>query len=100
MENLIKKYLVFGVLLLVISSIGCTSTTSQETTSTPEITMAQELFENKCSGCHSLDEPASKRFSYDEWRATVQRMINNGAPLNDEEAKLITDYLAETYGPE
>ena len=34
-----------------------------------------------------------------EWADTVLRMKNkNGAPVNEEEAKSITEYLAKNYG--
>lgn len=60
---------------------------------------AQKLFESRCSLCHSIDRPGSKKKTREEWEATVMRMKNvNGAPVTDEEAKVIIDYLAEKYG--
>ena len=60
---------------------------------------AVQLFESKCSICHSINRPKSKKKTQNGWEKTVLRMKNkNGCPITDEEAKLIIDYLAETYG--
>ena len=61
---------------------------------------AKALFEIKCSLCHSLDRPTSKKMSYDGWLSTVHRMKSNGAPLTDEEAEIIAAYLAIEYPKE
>jgi mono/diheme cytochrome c family protein len=59
---------------------------------------AKALFEKKCSQCHSADRPKSKKKTAAEWESTVARMQKNGCPVTDEEAKIIVDYLANTYG--
>ncbi len=57
----------------------------------------KSLFEKKCSTCHSIDRPKSKKKTEDEWKKTVMRMKNvNGAAITDEEAKKIIDYLSKT----
>ncbi len=53
-----------------------------------------------CIMCHSLDyitmQPAFPRA---QWTATVNKMIKTfGAPIKDEEAKIIINYLAMQYG--
>ena len=59
----------------------------------------EQLFESKCSICHSINRPKSKKKSKEGWETTVMRMKNkNGCPITDEEAKMIIDYLAEEYG--
>jgi cytochrome c5 len=55
------------------------------------------LFENNCGKCHNLDRATSKKKTKDEWQATVLRMKQKGAAINYDEAKLIADYLSETY---
>jgi cytochrome c5 len=60
---------------------------------------AKDLFEEKCSICHSLDRPKSKMKTKDEWEITVMRMTNmHRAPVTEAQARLIIDYLAENYG--
>lgn len=57
------------------------------------------LFEQKCSICHSIDRPTAKKKDRAGWEKTVLRMKNvNGAPITDEEARAIIDYLAQTHG--
>ncbi len=49
--------------------------------------------------CHPTDKPKSKKKSKADWEKTVMRMKNvNRAPINDEEANVIIEYLAEHYG--
>ncbi len=55
------------------------------------------LFENNCGKCHNLERSTSKKKTHDEWQATVLRMKQKGAAINDDEAKLIATYLSETY---
>ncbi|MGC8720097.1 MAG: hypothetical protein ACP5TY_08825 [Thermodesulforhabdaceae bacterium] len=60
---------------------------------------AKALFESKCSVCHSIDKPKSKKKSQEEWRTTVFRMkAKPKASISDEEAAKIIDYLATYYG--
>ncbi len=57
------------------------------------------LFEQKCNICHSTERIKSKRKTKNEWESTVTRMKNvNRAPITDEEAKIIIDYLSKSYG--
>lgn len=59
---------------------------------------AEALFEKKCGICHSIDRPKSTNKTEKGWKRTVKRMKKNGAPITDEEAKIIIDYLVENYG--
>lgn len=56
--------------------------------------------ETLCNICHSLDyittQPA---FTRNQWGATVNKMIKvMGAPVKEEDAKTIVDYLVRAYG--
>lgn len=53
-----------------------------------------------CIMCHSLDYITMQpEFPRTQWSATVNKMIKAfGAPINDEDAKVIIDYLAMQYG--
>jgi hypothetical protein len=58
---------------------------------------AKALFEGKCGLCHKL--PAGKQKTLQEWESSVLRMkTRNGAPIKDEEAKVLIGYLAKTQG--
>ena len=57
--------------------------------------------EANCSGCHSLDYiPMNSPFLDGAmWNAEVTKMIRAfGAPISDDDAKAIVDYLAKNYG--
>lgn len=60
----------------------------------------KEKAETLCNICHSLDYITMQpRFSKAQWTATVNKMIKvMGAPINDEDAKVIINYLATAYG--
>lgn len=54
-----------------------------------------------CSMCHSLDyiEMNSPFLDRAGWERTVRKMVTvMGAPLNEEQAAEIADYLARHYG--
>lgn len=59
----------------------------------------RSLVATQCAACHSLDEALSKRGTADEWRATVQEMIDRGAPITSQDTAAIVTYLATHYGP-
>jgi len=61
---------------------------------------AKALFETKCSTCHSIDRPMSKKKTEAKWTKNVARMRKHGCVLTDEEAKIIVDYLFKNYGKE
>jgi mono/diheme cytochrome c family protein len=57
--------------------------------------------QSNCAGCHSLDYvPMNSPFlSPAAWDAEVAKMINAfGAPIDQADAKIITDYLKSNYG--
>ena len=58
------------------------------------------LFEAKCPTCHGLGRPLGKTKDRSGWTATVKRMQQvNRAPINDQEADEIIDYLVKVRGP-
>ncbi len=64
-----------------------------------ELTQPQQLFETKCSQCHSLDLPRSNRSDRKGWEETVGRMrVSYGCKLTNAEAEIIVDYLTREYG--
>jgi sulfite dehydrogenase (cytochrome) subunit B len=60
----------------------------------------RELTSGRCAICHSLEYIPSNAPAMDRaaWQKTVQKMRERfGAPISDEEAKSILDYLSATY---
>ncbi len=56
--------------------------------------------ETLCAMCHSVDYiTLQPKFSRVVWTAEVNKMIKvMGAPIKEEDAKIIIDYLAVQYG--
>jgi hypothetical protein len=75
-----------GVLIIILAISGCSSKPPAQ------------LVEDRCVGCHALTIVENSRKSPEEWEATVTRMVQRGARLNDKQAEAVIDYLSETYG--
>jgi hypothetical protein len=58
----------------------------------------KDIVGRACTGCHDLGRITDKKMSADEWKATVQRMIKNGATLSPADEQAIENYLARTLG--
>ena len=52
-----------------------------------------------CTQCHDLQRIRVQPETRDEWEATLQAMLNEGAPLSDEDFPIILNYLARNFGP-
>jgi hypothetical protein len=58
-----------------------------------------ELLEQRCSACHPASRATDKKKTAEEWDVTVQRMMDKGAKLSEEEKQTLVNYLAATYKP-
>ncbi len=52
------------------------------------------LLDKRCTVCHSRERIDQAQKTPEEWAATVDRMIGNGAQLSPEERQAVIDYLA------
>ncbi len=60
-----------------------------------------ETVQGNCGSCHSLDyiRMNSPFLNATGWQAEVTKMIKTyGAPVSDDDAKVILDYLTKNYG--
>lgn len=60
-----------------------------------------ETVQGNCGSCHSLDyiQMNSPFLSPAVWQAELAKMIKTfGAPITDDDAKIILDYLVKNYG--
>lgn len=60
-----------------------------------------ETVQGNCGSCHSLDyiQMNSPFLSPAVWQAEVAKMIKTfGAPITDDDAKVILEYLVKNYG--
>ena len=53
----------------------------------------------RCHNCHSLETTINAHHDRKEWDATIQRMVNLGTYLTDDDRKLVLDYLVANYPP-
>jgi mono/diheme cytochrome c family protein len=61
----------------------------------------KQLVEANCVMCHSLDYIPMNSVFLDRkgWEASVHKMVKvMGAPISEQDAAAITDYLARNYG--
>jgi len=59
----------------------------------------QTLMQTRCTVCHTADRITSAHKTAAQWKATVDKMINNGAQLSSAEEQTLVNYLAQTYHP-
>jgi cytochrome c5 len=92
-----------SVLLVVIVGISCGGQVEPTPTQAPEppagpTLRGADLLQERCTGCHGLDQVEAVSKTEAEWEATVERMRGKGADLTDDEAQTLVEYLAESYG--
>jgi cytochrome c5 len=58
----------------------------------------KDLVATACVGCHGLDVVVSRRATANDWRSTVNTMIDHGAQVSTGDAAVIIAYLAEHFG--
>jgi competence ComEA-like helix-hairpin-helix protein len=61
---------------------------------------AKDLVVQTCTVCHDLRSTVLQRKSRGAWEGTVLKMVDEGAPLQPEEADKVTEYLSTVFGPE
>lgn len=57
----------------------------------------QTLLEERCVTCHTLENAVSVTGTFEDWEIIVDRMIQRGAVLTDEEKAILLEFLVENY---
>jgi virginiamycin B lyase len=57
----------------------------------------KDVLEKKCSTCHAPEQVTTFGRSAEEWHEVVVNMIDLGAEVNEEEAKVLVEYLAKNW---
>ena len=95
------------VLIMAVVFLTCSSGLSQPNQSPPpakKLSIATvtlggpALLDTRCSVCHSADIPKRSKKRPDQWEQTVNRMIDKGAELSEDEKKVLLDYLSDSFG--
>ena len=58
----------------------------------------KQILLNICTQCHNLQRIKIGRRSAEEWEETLLAMLNEGAPVNDEQLPVIHAYLSRHFG--
>ena len=95
--SIVCGVLVAFVVLSPASSASTGSAQQEDKSSSAE--KGKLIVETACQGCHSFDLITRSHHTLDEWRAIVDQMISNGAPLRDDEVEPAVQYLARNFGP-
>ena len=94
-----------GMAAIGMAAVGVTSSAVAAGTGHPEAAVGdmkagEQLFAQRCNGCHVLETVTALRATREEWHEIVERMVMNGAQVTEPEMEAIVSYLASAYGPE
>ncbi len=103
----------FCLLLLlgcVLSAAGVSAVAADEDVKTarkfvPNIDLpdsaGKDLILRGCTNCHDLGGLAAYKGYWNraQWKAMVEDMVKNGAPLQAAEQDIVADYLTRHFGP-
>ena len=67
--------------------------------SAEHLEQGRQLTERFCTTCHGLQSETAAGKTPDAWKATVESMIGMGADANEDQAKIIIEYLSHTFPP-
>lgn len=96
--SIILAIILANTLLASCSSTSAsTPTSSSGSAPSAPASGGQALMQERCSVCHSLGRVTSSQKTLDQWKATVDRMINQGAQLSSQEEQTLVGYLAQNY---
>ncbi len=57
------------------------------------------IAEKYCHACHELTNLTHASKSLDDWRETVNTMVDNGAEVPMDKVDIVVNYLAKNFGP-
>ena len=60
----------------------------------------KDVVESACSDCHSLERIKAERRDEEGWNSVIHEMLENGAPINPNDMRVIVSYLAKNFGPD
>jgi mono/diheme cytochrome c family protein len=99
MEKRKIRLIIFLLLIILAGSIlvSCGSSSTPASSSSGGSSGGQALMQQRCSVCHSLERITTSHKTADQWKTTVDHMINNGAQLTPQEEQTLISYLAQNY---
>ena len=58
----------------------------------------KDIVLNTCTICHDLTRVKRTQHTEEEWEATLIAMLNEGAPLSDDDFPIVLAYLTKNFG--
>ncbi len=99
-----RHVMILIVIILALLSMtiltACGSSSSSNPSSSGSNTSsidAVALMSQQCSRCHPISRVTSKTKTAEQWKVTVDRMIQHGAQLTPSQEQALIDYLAQNY---
>jgi hypothetical protein len=83
--------LLVALLTAVIAACGA----QEEESMISEPLDGEALTEAQCIQCHDLTRVEQAQKTAEEWKVTVDRMVDKGAQLNAEEQAAVIEYLSD-----
>jgi glucose dehydrogenase len=81
------------------AATAATRSSSPSPVPAERLQQGRQLAEKFCTTCHGLQSETAEGKTPEGWQATVEQMVGLGADATPEQAKIITDYLANTFPP-
>jgi virginiamycin B lyase len=87
------------ILLSAFSALSAHAQISQQAPGNDSLPdgAAKALIQERCTICHDLRRVVNSNYSPAEWQNVVNMMVAAGAPINQEEANQIRDYLTASF---
>ncbi|OLC45533.1 MAG: hypothetical protein AUH43_15900 [Acidobacteria bacterium 13_1_40CM_65_14] len=60
----------------------------------------KDILLNICTRCHDLQRVRRERTSAEGWLEILDAMLNEGAPLSEQDLPVLLRYLARNFGPQ
>lgn len=84
---------------LIASHLAQSSVSAEQATTLPP-GEGRELVTSACLGCHPIGVVIAPRRTAEEWKTTIEKMIDLGSVLTEAQKQTVTDYLTTHFGVE
>jgi mono/diheme cytochrome c family protein len=88
----------FGVAGLVLAAIVTFSITPPASAQL-DPNQGREILNRSCTSCHQMRQIEVQAMDSEEWLATINQMLDNGAEFSTIEQLILLDYLVRNHGP-
>lgn len=99
-----RKILIGLIALMFMTAFVIAQTDTAQSDEQQRFAKGKELFDTKCSICHSIQKPLNKNYDQQKWDEIVSKMAEKMkneliGELTDEGKELIVNYLVNAIPP-